>query len=121
MSSPMYYKERLKHDLAREIGWTIANRVRDPRIPSIVTVTEVRLSADTRNATVFVSVFGEDVVKTEALAALQHAAPFIQNRVAEKVKMKNFPRLHFKLDRSLDQSERINELLDEVKDDLDRS
>lgn len=121
MSSPAFYKERLKHDLAREIGWTIANRVRDPRVPSFVTVTEIRLSDDTRNATVYVSVFGEDVEKTEALDALQHAAPYIQKNVAGKVKMKHFPRLRFKLDRSLDRSQRINELLDEVKDDLDRT
>jgi len=102
----------------REIGWTIANRLRDPRIPPIVTVLDVKLGDDTRNATVCVSMYGEDVEKDEAVAALNHAAPAIQKMVSERVSVKHFPKLYFKLDKLLDQGQRINELLNEIKDDL---
>jgi ribosome-binding factor A len=118
MASIQWHNLRVREQLHREIAWTIENRLRDPRIPLLVTVTEVRLSSDLRNATVFVSVYGSEEEKKEALIALNHAAGFIQGSVASRMSIKNFPRMHFKLDTSLDHSERINELLEKIKDDL---
>lgn len=97
----------------------IANRLRDPRIPSLVTVTGVKLAPDTRNATVFVSVFGDERVKGLAVEALNSAAPYIQKLVARRVSLKHFPKFFFKLDASLDYGDRIDELLDQIKDDLE--
>ncbi len=119
MASLQWYNQRIKEQLHREITWAIVNKVRDPRIPSVVTVTGINLASDTRNATVLVSIMGEHDHREDALTALNKAAPFIQKIVAQRVKMKHFPRLHFKLDESLDYSEHINELLDKIKDDLD--
>ncbi len=119
MASLQWYNQRIKEQLHREITWVIANKVRDPRIPSVVTVTDIKLAQDTRNATVLVSVMGELAEREPALMALNKAAPFIQLVVAQRVKIKHFPRLHFKLDESLDYSDHINELLDKIKDDLD--
>lgn len=119
MSSPQWYNERVKHQLTREISWVIANKVRDPRIPPIVTISEMKLSVDTRNATVFVSLLNtENEDSASAIEALNRAAPFIQKIVAQRVKIKNFPKIHFKRDLGLEHSERINSLLDQIKDDL---
>ncbi len=119
MSSLQWYNERTREQLRREIGWTIANRVRDPRIPSLVTVTDLKLAPDMRNATVFVSVYGDEQVRHSALTALNKAVPFIQKVVAERVSMKHFPRFIFKPDKSMDYGERIDELLNRIKDDLE--
>jgi ribosome-binding factor A len=110
--------DRLQEDFRREIAWAIANRVRDPRIPEIVTVTEILLAPDTRNATVMLSIFGEAAVQKEAIEVLNKAAPFIQNVVAQRIRIKHFPRLYFKLDKSLDYRERLDGLLEKIKDDL---
>jgi ribosome-binding factor A len=110
--------ERLKEDFHREIAWVIANRVRDPRIPEVVTVLEIRLAPDTRNATVIVSIFGDEAVQQQALEGLNSAAPFIQKIVAQRVRIKHFPKLYFKIDKSLDYSENLNTLLNDIKDDL---
>lgn len=119
MSSPHWFNERAKEQLHREIAWVIANQLRDPRIPSIVTITQIRLAPDKRDATVFVSVFGDEKEQKSAMIALNNAAPFIQRTVSERVSFKHFPHLTFKLDHSIEHAERINELLDQVKDDLD--
>jgi len=116
MSSPKYYYDRMREQLKQEIGDVIANDVRDPRIPSIVTITDLKLAEDTRNATVHVSIYDEK--KENAIEALNTAAPFIQKMVARRVTVKNFPKLYFKLDRGLDHSDRINLLLKKIKDDL---
>jgi ribosome-binding factor A len=121
MSSVSWYSVRVKEQLGRKIAWVIARRLNDPRVPPVVTVTDVALSPDTRNATVYVSVLGDEKAVKGALIALNRAAGFIQGTVAENMSMKHFPRLYFKLDTSVGRGSRINELLDEVKDDLERS
>jgi ribosome-binding factor A len=115
-----HFLERVREDLLREISWVITNKVRDPRVPSVVTVSDVELAADTRNATVYVGVYGDEQTKKGALIALNRAAPFIQKMVGERVSLRNFPKFYFKLDTSLERGMRINELLREVQDDLDR-
>jgi len=114
-----FHLQRVTADLKREIGWTVANRLRDPRVPHVVTITDLKLAPDTRNATVYVSLQGAKEGKEVAVRALNGAAPFIQREVSSKVSVRHFPKLYFKLDTSLEQGERINELLKEIQDDLD--
>jgi ribosome-binding factor A len=114
-----YHFERLREQLQHEIGSVIAGEMRDPRIPPVVTVTQVKLAQDTRNATVFVSVYGDDRVKTGAIDALNAAAAFIQRTVAARVTVKHFPHLYFKLDDSIERSQHINELLKEISHDME--
>ena len=63
-----WHVHRLREELHKEIGRAIANRMSDPRIPPVVTVTEVRLATDCRNATIFVSIFGDDNVEKGAIS-----------------------------------------------------
>ena len=118
MAAPKFHIERLREMLHREIGTVIAREVRDPRIPDIVTVTEVKLARDARNATVYVSVMGDDFEKQGTVAALNKAAPFIQRTVASRVVTKHFPQLIFKIDTSIEYGQRINELFKQIQDDL---
>ena len=118
MSTPQWYNERVREQLVRRISRVIAERVRDPRVPSLVTITDIKLAADTRNATVFASIYADESAAREALEALNHAAPFIQKVVAESLPIRHFPKLYFKLDHSIEYSDHINTLLDKVKDDL---
>ncbi len=120
MASLQWYNSRVTEDLKREILWVITNRISDPRLPSMITVPAIKLAKDTRNATVFISVFGTEDEKKAALKVLNHAAPFIQNSVAKRVKIKHFPRFYFKIDNTFDEQDSIFSLLDKVKDDLDR-
>ncbi|MDR3012052.1 MAG: 30S ribosome-binding factor RbfA [Chitinispirillales bacterium] len=122
MSAPKWHIERLREQLRREIGVVIAQEIRDPRIPDIVTITEVKLAKDTRNATVYASIMGGDegIDQKEAINALNKAAPFIQRLVASRVVVKNFPRLVFKLDTSIEHGMHINELFKSIQNDLDQ-
>jgi len=119
LPSEHFHIERLRELLQREIGLVISQELRDPRIPPVVTITRVKLAQDTRNATVFVSIYGDDQVKNDAIAALNKAASFIQCTVAGRITVKHFPHLYFKLDNSLEHSQHINELLKEIQDDLE--
>lgn len=118
MAIQHYHKERLSGLLQREISDVIAKEVRDPRISSIITVTGIHLGADMRNATVFVSVYEEMEKKLEALEALNKAGPYIQRIVASRITIKHFPKLLFKIDNSMENSQHINELLKEIDNEL---
>lgn len=119
MPAPRFHLERLREQLQHEIGNVISQEMRDPRIPSVVTVTQVRLAQDTRNATVYVSVYGDDRVKNSAIEALNAAAGYVQRMVAARITVKNFPHLYFKLDGSIEHGQHINELLKEISHDLE--
>jgi ribosome-binding factor A len=114
-----YHRERLREELHKEIGSAIAGEMRDPRVPSIVTVTDVKLAADCRDATIFVSVMGNDAEKKSAVDALNKGASFLQHVVARRIVVKFIPRLHFKIDNSIEQSNRLNDLFNAIRGDLD--
>jgi ribosome-binding factor A len=77
------------------------------------------LAKDNRNATVFVSVLAGEQQQQEALKVLNKAAGFIQSTVAKRVKIKHFPKLFFKLDKSFEYLNKVDEILGKVKDDLE--
>ena len=75
-----------------------------------ITVSEVRVSPDMKNATVFIMPLA-GAQKKEKLEALRVAAPEIRYLTSKKVKLRYMPKLHFELDNSYDEAERINSLL----------
>ena len=94
--------------------------LRDPALQDLsITVTEVRIGADLREASVFVMPLG-GVNATEALAGLQRCTGFLQGRLARDVPLRFAPRLVFTLDPTFDYAARIDRLLalPEVQRDL---
>ncbi len=88
--------------------------IRDPALSGIpITVTEVRPSPDLKQARIFIMPLGggggEAVVE-----ALRRAAPYLRSEVARRVKLKFAPALTFELDRSLEESRHIDELLNQL-------
>ncbi len=84
-----------------------------------ITVTEVRISPDLRNATGFCAPLGgEDMDKT--VAALNRAAGFLRGRLSREIDMRVTPMLRFVSDDSYDEARRIDQLLasDRVRRDL---
>jgi len=82
--------------------------------PGRFTVTSVKCGKDLRDATVNVSVFGDDALKETAINHLKHNARRFQQIVNREVRMKFTPRLLFKLDRSLEMGDAVLELLDRL-------
>lgn len=82
----------------------------DDLIKTPVTVTEVKVSPDLRNATVYFLPLGgekKDVIK----AALKRNSAYIRGQLAKAVHMKYLPALRFELDPSFDEAGKVNDLL----------
>ena len=75
-----------------------------------ITVSEVRVSPDLKNATAFVMpLAGEN--KEALITALKMSSPELRHLVSKRVKLRHVPKIFFSLDESYDEAERINNLL----------
>lgn len=84
--------------------------LKDPRI-GFVTVTQVQTSPDLRHAKVFVSVLGDETVRSQTIEGLRSAHGYLQRRVSAQLRIKNTPQLDFFHDDTLDRVERLNALM----------
>ena len=108
--------EELRHALSKILR---QGECRDPMLHDAnITVTEVRISPDLRNATAFVMPLG-GVNAGEIVAALKRGAPFLKGLVAREVPLRRAPSLDFSLDGAFEHAERISSLLTRPEVDRD--
>jgi len=105
--------ERLAETLRAEITEIVGYELDDPRLLS-VTVTDVRVSDNLRDAKIFVTVQGNENEIKEALKALQHATTFIRQQVALNLDLRHAPHLNFVRDTVEENATRIEEVIQEL-------
>ena len=98
-------------EIQKIISGIISGKLNDPRVPLMTTVTAVMMSKDLSHATVFISVFGDERTKKEAMDAIEHAKGFIRYETVQQINLRVAPELHFKLDNTLDEAERMDALI----------
>jgi ribosome-binding factor A len=91
----------------------LKNTVKDPRL-EWVTVTDVRVTGDLHDATVFYTVFGDEEARGEATAALEEAKGQLRSEVGRQTGVKFTPTLTFQLDAVPDTARHIDSLLAEA-------
>jgi ribosome-binding factor A len=109
--------EELRHALAQLLR---PGELRDPALRDAnITVTEVRISPDLKNATAFVMPLAGANAE-EIMAGLKRSAPFLKARVARIVELRQVPNIAFAIDTAFDSAARIAALLQapEVERDL---
>ncbi len=100
--------EELRHVIAQVIERA---HFRDPALQDVsITVTEVRVSPDLKNATAFVTPLGGSDTE-EVVAALRRAAPYFRGQIARAVKLRAVPGISFEADTSFDYASKIEGLL----------
>jgi ribosome-binding factor A len=105
---------RVAEEVRHALAWILERGdIRDPVLAAIpVTVTEVRISPDLRQATVFVMPLGGRD-EMAVMAALARAKGFFRRQIAHSVHLKFVPDLTFRIDRSFEQADRIARVLRE--------
>lgn len=102
--------ERLAETLREEIGEIVGYELSDPRLIA-VTVTEVSVSDDMRDAKVYVTVDGSEAEIRSAMAALHKASGFVRQQLTLNLDLRHAPHLHFMRDTAGERAARIDELL----------
>ena len=106
---------RVDEAMREVLSDAISKELQDPRV-GFVTVTGVKTSPDLRHARVYVSVLGDEAVRSSSLEGLQSAHGFLQSRLSTSLRLKHTPTLIFDYDDSVDRGMRISQLIDEESD-----
>ena len=108
--------ERLADTLREEITQIVGYELEDPRV-AMVTVTDVRVSDDLRDASVYVTIAGDEKESQTAMRALRHAAPYVRRQLGFALSLRHTPELHFVRDMVEEQGARVDELLQQIEQD----
>jgi ribosome-binding factor A len=100
----------IREEVSQLVGFEMA----DPRVER-VTVTDVRMTENLRDASVYVMVEGTAAEKAEAMKALQKAAPWVRRQLGIALNLKYTPELHFVRDTVEEAASRVEALLSEIK------
>ena len=110
----MHRPERIADTLREEITQIVGYELEDPRLVS-VTVTDVRVADDLRDASVYVTVEGDEEEHDKALRALEHAAPYVRKQLGFALNLRHTPALHFVRDTVEEEATRVDALLEGIE------
>jgi ribosome-binding factor A len=100
--------EEIRHVLADVIR---RGELRDPMLhDKPITVTEVRISPDLKNATAYIVPLGGES-SADVLTALRRCSGYLRTVLARRLQLRHAPQVGFELDRTFDEAQHINELL----------
>jgi ribosome-binding factor A len=87
----------------------------DPRVPSIISITRVKVSSDLSVADVYITAMGTEGQQTAALNALRHSAGMMRGKLTRALALRQAPFLKFHIDENLKKELNVLGLLDQVR------
>lgn len=106
--------ERVNHLIRQELSELIRRQVKDPRLSTMVAITDVFTSPDLSFAKVYVSCYCDEQEKQKILIALSSAANYLRGEMSRHLRLRHIPELSFCWDESIERGARIIELIDKV-------
>lgn len=102
--------ERVAGTLRRELAQLIQQEIEDPDV-GFVGLSDVEVTRDLAHARVFITVF-EPEKAASSLKALERAAGYLRRRLAQEMRIRSVPELHFEHDSSVETGQRMDSLID---------
>lgn len=112
MSNPRARK--LADQIKVIVAQMLERRIKDPRL-GFVTITDVRLTGDSREASIFYTVLGQEADLASSAAALESAKGLLRSTIGKQLGLRYAPSLAFVLDAVPDTARHIDELLDQTR------
>ena len=106
--------DRVSAQMRRDLGTLVHEAVREFGLPS-VSVSDVEVTRDLAHAKVFVTTLQSEK-SAEAMKGLKEHAKEIRYQLAQVMKLRHVPELHFEYDDSVDRGERIDAILRDLPD-----
>ena len=101
--------------LIEEILSDLIRQLKDPRVTGMVSVTRVQVTQDASVARVFISVMGSEKERGETMRAIEHAAGFLRSRLGDQLTIRHVPELQFSLDRSIEEGDKVIQLINRLE------
>lgn len=105
-------EKRLNSEFQKEIYSILKNKIKNPAISEMFSISEVDVTNDLKHAKVFVSVFSTDKVKAQAtFEAICASAKVVRTELSKTMRIRTVPELHFVTDNSTDYGNKIDKIL----------
>lgn len=115
MKKTSHKNQRVNGEVQRELSRIINMEMKDPRINTMTSVTDVIVTPDLKHCKAFISVLGDEESAKNTLEGLKSATGYIRRELAKSINLRNTPELTFVLDNSIkygvEMSRRIDELM----------
>lgn len=108
---------RIGEEIKKEVVLLIRNGIKDPRVDSLLSITDVEVTRDLSYATIYISRYGSEQQRQNALDGMKAAAGFIRSELSRRLKLRTVPELIFKLDDSLEYGAKIETILHQIHED----
>jgi ribosome-binding factor A len=108
---PYTRAERISSKIHQAITQLLTKKISDPRI-EMATISQVKMSADLRLASVYVTAFGDEEKIAETLAGFKKSKGFIKKHIAPQLGLKYMPDLRFFYDDSFDKAAKMDALIE---------
>lgn len=112
--------DKVQEAIRQEVSLILHNEIKDPRI-GFITVTSVDLTKDLRYARVYFSVLGDAKANRRALFGLNSARGYVKGLLSEKIKLRFMPEIEFKIDRSLERTQKIYDILEDISKEKEKN
>lgn len=113
--------DRLSQHIKKEMAVILQREIKDPRLHSMITVSDVEVSRDLSHAKVFVTFLGLDESKVEDnLKILNDAAGFVRSLIGKRIQTRIVPNIRFAFDQSLNEGIRMATLVSSVMQEDER-
>ena len=106
--------ERISELLRKELSLLVANEINDPRLPALVSITQVDVSVDLHHANVYVSIMGSNEEKRSGMKMLKDASGFLHHALKPRVALRYIPDLSFQLDESIEAGDRLLRIINDL-------
>ena len=108
--------DRLGDQIRAEISELLAREVHDPAI-GFITLTRVQVTSDLQIARVFYTTMTSEAARQETAKGLDRATPYLRRQLAGRMRLRRVPEIEFRFDRSVEQHDRIERLIQEIHDE----
>jgi len=109
--------DRISDVIRKEIAQVLFRQAKDPRLAS-VTITDVRVTRDLKNAKVFFTTLRPKEERPVIIEGLKHAAGFMQRKLGERLHLRYTPHISFAYDASIEQGARMDKILRDIESSL---
>jgi ribosome-binding factor A len=107
---------RVAEQIKKEVSQLIQNELKDPRV-GFITVTDVEVTGDLQEATIYISILGNESQKQDSLEGLKKAEGFIRREVGKRIRLRHTPEISFVFDGSIEYGNKIEKILSQINNE----
>ncbi|MCB2292091.1 30S ribosome-binding factor RbfA [Clostridium algoriphilum] len=111
-----YRNGRINEEIKKDVSNTIQNKIKDPRLSAMVSVTKVDTTKDLSYTKVYVSVFGNEIAKKETIQALKSSTGLIRKEIGIHVKLRHVPQVIIEIDETIEKAMHLEGIFNQIKE-----